>query len=117
MTGSAYAKTRADYEQAIARIEEPFSKLDGALARRSEGPFFNGPNYSLVDAAYAPFLQRYGFLDRISPLGVLERFPRLSAWSAALLARPSTHSFPPDVFEAMYRGTIRTRGVWLSAMC
>ena len=117
VTGSAYAKTRADYEQAIARIEEPFSKLDGALARRSEGPFFNGPNYSLVDAAYAPFLQRYGFLDRISPLGVLERFPRLSAWSAALLARPSTHSFPPDVFEAMYRGTIRTRGVWLSAMC
>ena len=117
VTGSAYAKTRADYEQAIARIEEPFSKLDGALARRSEGPFFNGPNYSLVDAAYAPFLQRYGVLDRISPLGVLERFPRLSAWSAALLARPSTHSFPPDVFEAMYRGTIRTRGVWLSAMC
>ena len=117
VTGSAYAKTRADYEQAIARIEEPFSKLDGALARRSEGPFFNGPNYSLVDAAYAPFLQRYGFLDRISPLGVLERFPRLSAWSAALLARPSTHSFPPDVFEAMYRGTIRTRGVWLSARC
>ena len=117
VTGSAYAKTREDYERAIGKIEEPFRKLDEALARRGDGPFFNGANYSLVDAAYAPFLQRYGFLDRISPLGVLERFPRLSAWSAALLARPSTHSFPPDVFEGMYRGTIRTRGVWLSAMC
>jgi glutathione S-transferase len=74
-------------------------------------------NYSLVDAAYAPFLQRYGFLDRISPLGILERFPELSAWSAALLARPSTHSFPSDVFEQMYRDTVRSRGVWLSQFC
>ena len=70
-----------------------------------------------MDAAYAPFLQRYGFLDRIAPLGILERFPNLSAWSAALMARASTHSFPPDVFEAMYRATVRKRGVWLSQFC
>lgn len=115
-TGAAYAKTRADYEQAVGRIEEPFRRLDDALAR-SHGPFFNGPDFSLVDAAYAPFLQRYGFLDRISPIGVLERFPRLSAWSAALLARPTVHSFPPDEFERMYWATLRGRDVWLSQAC
>ena len=117
VTGSAYAVTQADYERTIGKIEGPFRKLDEALLRRSDGPLFNGADYSLVDAAYAPFLQRYGFLDRIAPLGFLERFPNLSAWSSALLERSSTHSFPPDVFEGMYRETVRKRGVWLSQFC
>jgi glutathione S-transferase len=56
-----------------------------------------------VDAAYAPFLQRYFFLDGVKKLGHIETFPRLKAWGAALLKRPSTHSFPPAEFEAMYR--------------
>jgi glutathione S-transferase len=116
VTATAYAKTREDYERAVAKIPDSFAKLDEALGRRDEGPYFNGPAFSLVDAAYAPSLQRYGFLDRISPLGYLERFPRLAAWSAALMARPTTHSFPPDVFEAMYRKTVRERGVHLSAL-
>ncbi len=116
-TSTAYAATKEDYDRAAAKIEGAFRKLDEALTRRTEGPFFNGASYSLVDAAYAPFLQRYGFLDRIAPLGVLERFPNLCAWSAALLARASTHSFPPDVFEEMYRTTVRKRGVWLSQFC
>ena len=117
VTGAAYAVTQTDYERAVGKIEGPFRKLDEALLRRSEGPFFNGADYSLVDAAYAPFLQRYGFLDRIAPLGFLERFPTLAAWSSALLERPSTHSFPPDAFEGMYRETVRKRGVWLSQFC
>jgi glutathione S-transferase len=117
VTGAAYAVTREDYEKAVGIIEGPFRKLEEALARRSEGPFFNGSEFSLVDAAYAPFLQRYGFLDRIAPLGKLVGFPKLSGWSAALMARPSTHSFAPDVFEGMYRETVRKRNVWLSRYC
>ena len=117
VTGAAYASTQADYEKAVGKIEGPFRKLEEALARRSEGPFFNGAAYSLVDAAYAPFLQRYGFLDRIAPLGKLEAFPNLSAWSEALMARASTHSFAPDVFEGMYRDTVQKRNVWLSRFC
>ena len=101
----------------MGKVEGPFRKLEEALARRSEGPFFNGAAYSLVDAAYAPFLQRYGFLDRIAPLGKLEAFPNLSAWSEALMARASTHSFAPDVFEGMYRDTVQKRNVWLSRFC
>ena len=63
---------------------------------------------------YAPFLQRYFFLDRIKRLGHIEKFPRLQAWSEALLDRPSTHSFPPDEFEAMYRHNVKRRQKWVS---
>ncbi len=114
VTGCAYAASEADYTKAIEKIPVTFGRLEGALEKQGAGPFFNGGDYSLVDAAYAPFLQRYFFLDRIRPLGVIERFPRLKAWAEALVARPSTHSFPPEEFEAMYRANVRRRNAWLS---
>jgi glutathione S-transferase len=114
VTAAAYADTEADYVKAAAQIPLPFERLEGALATQKSGSFFNGAAYSLVDAAYAPFLQRYHFLDRVKTLGHLEKFPRLRAWSAALLQRPSTHSFPPAEFEAMYRAALKARGKYLS---
>ncbi len=92
----------------------PFERLERALEKQGAGPFFNGAKYSLVDAAYAPFLQRYVFLDRVRPLGTIEKFPRLKTWADALMARPSTHSFPEAEFEALYRANLKRRKVWAS---
>jgi glutathione S-transferase len=117
VTGCAYATSEADFERAIEKASDPLGKLEQALASRASGPFFNGEDYSLVDAAYAPFLQRYAFLDRILPISILERYPKVFAWSAALLARPSTHTYPPQEFEMMYREAVRSRSVWLSQFC
>jgi len=30
------------------------------------------------------------------------------------VARPSTHSFPPEKFEAMYRDVVKRRKTWVS---
>ena len=114
VTGCAYAANQADYEKAIAKIPEAFDRLEKALEKQGSNPFFNGATYSLVDAAYAPFLQRYVFLNRIKPINLMEKFPRLKAWCDALMARPSTHSFPEAEFEAMYREGLRKRGSYLS---
>jgi glutathione S-transferase len=109
VTGTAYAETEADYVKAAANIPVAFDRLEKALEKQGAGPFFNGAKYSLVDAAYAPFLQRYFFLDRIKHLGEIEKFPRLNSWAETLLARQSTHSFPPAEFEAKYRENLRCR--------
>ncbi len=115
VTGQAYAEDEAEYKEDIAKIPQAFEKLEGALkAQSAQGPFFNGEKYSLVDAAYAPFLQRYYYLDRIKPLGVIEKFPRVKAWAEALLKRPSTHSFPEAEFEALYRVNVKNRKKYLS---
>jgi glutathione S-transferase len=115
VTGQAYSEDEAEYKEDIAKIPQAFEKLEGALKTQSpQGPFFNGAKYSLVDAAYAPFLQRYYYLDRIKPLGVIEKFPRVKAWAEALLKRPSTHSFPEAEFEAMYRLNVKLRKKYLS---
>ena len=114
VTGAAYADTEADYNKAVAKIPVPFERLEQALKKQGNGPLFNGEQYSLVDAAYAPFLQRYFFLDRIKRIGHIEKFPRLSAWANTLINRPSTHSFPPDEFEMMYRQNVKRRNKWIS---
>jgi glutathione S-transferase len=114
VTGCAYADTEADFNKAIGQIPAAFERLETALTKQGGGPFFNGTAYALVDAGYAPFLQRYFFLDRIRKLGQIEKFPRLKAWADALMARPSTHSFPPAEFEAMYRQNVKRRNKWLS---
>ena len=114
VTATAYADTEADYVKAAERIPVPFERIERALEKKGSGPYFNGARYSLVDAAYAPFLQRYFFLDRLKPLGHIDRFPRLKSWSAALLERPSTHSFPADEFEQMYRANVKRRKKWIS---
>ncbi len=113
VTATAYADTEEDYNKAAAGIPVPFERLEKAL-EKGGGPFFNGAKYSLVDAAYAPFLQRYFFLDRIRKLGHIENYPRLKAWSDALMKRASTHSFPAAEFEAMYRDGIKRRNKWVS---
>ena len=114
VTGQAYADDEAAYKAAIAKIPVAFERLERALAAQGAGPLFNGAKYSLVDAAYAPFLQRYVFLDRIRPLGVIEKFPRLKAWTDVLMKRASTHSFPEAEFEALYRLNVKRRKKYLS---
>ncbi|HEV7997824.1 MAG TPA: glutathione S-transferase family protein [Stellaceae bacterium] len=113
VTATAYADTEEDYNKAAAAIPVPFERLEKAL-EKGGGPYFNGAEYSLVDAAYAPFLQRYVFLDRVRKLGHIEKFPRLKAWTEALLSRASTHSFAPAEFEAMYRDGLKRRNKWVS---
>jgi glutathione S-transferase len=114
VTGCAYAMTEEAYKKALEQAPVAFERLEKALIAQGSGPFFNGAKYSLVDAAYAPFLQRYLFLDHIRPIGIIENYPRVKAWTDALMARPSTHSFPPAEFEAMYREGVRRRGSYIS---
>lgn len=116
ITACAYAEGGAPFRKAAAELTQPFERLERALEKQGSGPYFNGAAYSLVDAGYAPFLQRYRFIDRIERLGRIEEFPRLAAWSEALLARPSTHSFPPEEFEAIYRANLRRRRKWLAQL-
>jgi glutathione S-transferase len=114
VTATAYADDEAGYTSGVEKIPVVFERLERALEKQGAGPFFNGAAYSLVDAAYAPFLQRYFYLDRVKRLGVIEKFPRLKGWAEALVKRPSTHSFPEPEFEALYRYNLKRRNKWVS---
>lgn len=114
VTAPFYAATEAEYEEAAASMNVPLARVEKALETQGAGPYFNGDAYSLVDAAYAPFLQRAWFLERVKPLGHIARHPRIQSWQEALLARPSTHSFPLAEFEALYRENLRRRATFVA---
>ena len=66
-----------------------------------------------MDAAYAPFLQRYTFMDRLKPLGMIEKFPRLAAWRDALLAAPAVKGSTVPNIEAVWQENLILRKRWL----
>ncbi len=114
VTGALYADSEEDFNAKTAKIPAVFAKLDEALALRgNDGPFFNGPKLSLVDAAYAPFLQRYTFMNRLKDVGIIEKYPRLAAWRDALLASPAVKASTVPVIEAEWHKNLLKRKRWL----
>ena len=67
-----------------------------------------------MDAAYAPSLQRYTFLDRIHPLGIIDDYPLLAAWRDALMERDSVKASTVEDFEGLWRDNLIARGRWVA---
>jgi glutathione S-transferase len=85
-----YARDDAALSAALDTARVRLARVEKAIAeeRGNDGPFFNGPELCLVDAAYAPFLQRFAFIEAKRPTGLLADFPLVQAWCDALLADP-----------------------------
>ena len=114
VSDAAYSNSEEEFVAKAAKIAGPFGKLDEALgARGNAGPYFNGAKFSLVDAAYAPFLQRYTFMDRLRRLGIIEKFPNLAAWRDALLAAPAVKASTVPEIEAAWQENLILRNRWL----
>ncbi|MEQ1773760.1 MAG: glutathione S-transferase family protein [Burkholderiales bacterium] len=112
---TAYSDSEEEFAKKATKIAEVFGKLDEALAKRgNSGPYFNGPKMSLVDAAYAPFLQRYTFMDHLKPLGIIEKFPNLKAWRDALLAAPAVKASTVANIEAVWQENMIINKRWLA---
>ena len=61
LSGIYYTKSEAEMHAGLAEAPKRVVKLEEALEkeRDNDGPYFNGDKLCLVDAAYAPFLQRF----------------------------------------------------------
>lgn len=109
------AADKADLDVRRESADQRLAKLEGALqVRGNDGPFFNGADFSLVDASYAPALLRFTLFDRLYPIGLIENYPLVRAWRDALIARPSViKSMVPD-FEDCWRERLVVRGRWVA---
>ena len=115
VSSTSYSDSEEDFAARAPKMAGPFAKLDEALAKRGNaGLYFNGPRLSLVDAADAPFLQRYTFMDRLRPVGIIEKFPHLAAWRDALLLAPAVKASTVSNIEAVWQENLIVRGRWLA---
>ena len=109
------AENEEDLSKRCDEVRIIFEKLEKALLQRGDGrPYFNGAEFSLTDASYAPALMRFTFFDRIHPLGLIEEFPFVAAWRDALMARPSVLAAVVPDFEHYWQEVLREKGRWAS---
>ena len=107
------AADQDDLDKRCDEVHIIFGKLEKAIEKRvNDGPYFNGSDFSLTDASYAPALMRFTFFDRIHPLGLIEKYPLVEAWRNALMARPSVSAAVVPDFEDYWRDILRGKGRW-----
>ena len=118
LNGIYYTKTREDMEAGLAKAPKVVERLEQAIAqdRGNDGPYFNGPELSLVDAAYAPFLQRFVIADGFLKTGLLDEFPHVQAWVDALLSNEVvTGAVAPNFLEEFY-GNLKRREFYIATL-
>jgi glutathione S-transferase len=112
LSGIYYVKNEDGFDERLKTARQRLDKLESALAeeRGNDGPFFNGPELCLVDAAYAPFLQRFLHVDRWLESGLLDDYPLVSAWAQALVDSEVVEGSVPETFFAEFEGNMKRRG-------
>ena len=112
LSGIYYTKTQTEMSAALEAAPAQLAKVENALAveRGNDGPYFNGREICLVDAAYAPFFQRFAIVDNKLETGLLEKFPRLKAWNDALLSTDQVTGSVPESFEEEFIANLKRQG-------
>jgi len=110
MVGLAGGDGAPALEKPLANVGEALGKLEAQLGRGG-GPWFAGSRFTLVDAAYAPFVRRWRVAEGwdLPARCRFGAFPALSAWADALLARPSVRAAEPGDFAARTRKLYQDR--------
>ncbi len=110
--GLVLAKDEDAYQQKKEGLGGSFARLEQQL---SDGPYFRGEHFSLLDAAYAPLFMRFDLLSgRDSALADIMP-AKMKRWSEALQQRPSVKSSVVDDFEQQFIDFFSKKGSWLLA--
>ncbi len=105
---------QAVFDAKVKLVQEKFARVEAELG---EGPFFAGDAFSLVDAVFAPIFRIFEGFDAVRDLGVFEGLPKVSAWRAALAARPSVKTaVVPDFQDRLRVFLKRQNGVIAAAI-
>lgn len=94
--GLYVAPDAAVFEVKARTLSTKFDQLERRLAA---GPYFDGAQFSLVDAVFGPVFRYFDVFDKIGEFGVLSEKPRVTAWRAALAARPSVKAAVGEDYE------------------
>ena len=82
-------------------------KLQQLEAVHSGGEFFNGSEFNMIDAAYAPMLMRLSFIKMHTSVDLLEATPKLAKWSDKLLGLECVQNSVVPELPMMYRGMLK----------
>ena len=98
-----FAKDEDSFKKKCEKVEGELARVESKF---SDGPYYNGESFSLVDAAYAPPLMRLQLLKQYYRLDLLAKLPKLNAWSEALTQRESVKNSVVPEFPQLFQDSI-----------
>src|SRR3954447_8939146 len=89
IAGFYTAPDEAAFAIKTAQLEQRFARLESRVAAE---PWFDGAEFSLVDAVFGPIFRYFDVFDSIADFGILAAKPKLARWRRRLAARSSVHA-------------------------
>src|SRR3984885_3805745 len=89
IAGFYSAPDEVAFEAKATQLEARFARLE---ARVAAAPWFDGEDFSLVDAVFGPVFRYFDVFDEIGNFGILTGKPKLTSWRNNLAARPSVRT-------------------------
>ena len=111
IAGFYVAADEATFRAKTVQLEQRFARLESRVAA---SPWFDGENFSLVDAVFGPVFRYFDVFDDIADFGILAGKPNLQHWRKALAARPSVRAAVSADYPALLRDFLNRRNSWLS---
>lgn len=89
-------------------------KLDSVLVA---GPYFEGPEFSMVDVVMAPIFRFFEVLNSPAQNVVLDGLPRVEAWRQSLMTRPSVRQAVSADYSENLRKFLFDKSAYVVSNC
>lgn len=99
------------FQAKATQLDQRFARLE---TRVVASPWFDGENFSLVDAVFGPVFRYFDVFDQIGEFGVLAGKPKLAHWRKSLAERPSVRAAVGTDYPALLRDFLKRRNSWIS---
>ena len=102
------------YAKAKESLFEKFAKVE---VIKGTGTFFNGTDFAMIDAAFAPVFMRLSWINEFTDNALsFNEFSNLSAWSEAILEVDEVKDSVPEGIDDVYYSNIEAREGYLSTL-
>jgi glutathione S-transferase len=91
--------TAADEETLEVAATQLAKKWQTLENRLGNGPWFEGDEFSLVDAAFAPVFRFFETFEQLTGIEYFATVPKVSAWRRVLASRPSVRKAVAEDFS------------------
>ena len=105
--------TRKLVDDKLLALSARFRRMEEALG---EGPFFAGPRFSLIDAAFGPVFRYFDVFDTFLNTGVFAGLAKVTAWRRRLAERRSVRSAVSPDYPARLRAFVIAQRSYMAGL-
>lgn len=111
--GLETATDETTFKGKVKQATEKFARIESRLVA---APWFDGDQFSLVDAVFAPVFRYFDTFDEIGDFGILTGKPKIARWRKSLRERPSVHDAVSAEYSALLRAFMKKHKSYLSQL-